>query len=344
VLGITVLLLWVERLFQIGIFHPAYGGDPVLYQHFFWFYSHPAVYIMILPAMGVISEVIPVFSRRHIFGYTFIAYSSIAIAMFSFIVWGHHMFTSGQSSMLSVVFSLLTYSVSIPSAIKVFNWLGTMYGGSISLRAPMLLALSFIFIFAIGGLTGLPLGSLATDIHLHDTYFVVAHFHYVMMGSTLFAFLAGIHYWWPKMTGRHYNETQASIASWILFISFNVTFFPQFILGTQGMPRRYHDYVSEFTTLHVVSTIGSYLMAIGFVMMAVYLIASLYTGRRAAGNPWGAGTLEWQCTSPPPHENFATTPIAGDPYDYSKLVYDPQLEGWFEAQPEPSPTTQPATT
>lgn len=344
VLGITVLLLWVERLFQIGIFHPAYGGDPVLYQHFFWFYSHPAVYIMILPAMGVISEIIPVFSRRHIFGYTFIAYSSIAIAMFSFIVWGHHMFTSGQSGMLNVIFSLLTYSVSIPSAIKVFNWLATMYGGSISLRAPMLLALSFVFIFAIGGLTGLPLGSLATDVHLHDTYFVVAHFHYVMMGSTLFAFMAGMHYWWPKMTGRFYNETQACIASWILFVSFNITFFPQFILGTQGMPRRYYDYVPEFTGLHFISTIGSYIMAVGFVMMAIYLVASLFTGRRAPANPWGGGTLEWQCSSPPPHENFATTPVAGDPYDYGKLVYDQNLEGWVEAQPERAPVTQPATT
>ena len=345
VLGITVLLLWVERLFQIGIFHPAYGGDPVLYQHFFWFYSHPAVYIMILPAMGVITEIIPVFSRRHIFGYTFIAYSSIAIAMFSFIVWGHHMFTSGQSGMLNVIFSLLTYSVSIPSAIKVFNWLATMYGGSISLRAPMVLALSFIFIFAIGGLTGLPLGSLATDVHLHDTYFVVAHFHYVMMGSTLFAFLAGMHYWWPKMTGRFYNETQACVASWMLFISFNITFFPQFLLGTHGMPRRYYDYVPEFTPLHFISTIGSYIMAVSFVMMAVYLLASLFTGRRAPGNPWGGATLEWQCSSPPPHDNFAHTPVAGDPYDYSKLVYDPNLEGWIEAQPETAPATQePATT
>ena len=337
VLGITGLLLIVERAFQIGIFHPAYGGDPLLYQHFFWFYSHPAVYIMILPAMGVITEIIPVFSRKHIFGYSFIAFSSVAIAMFSFIVWGHHMFTSGQSGMLNVIFSLLTYSVSIPSAIKVFNWLATMHGGSISLRAPMQYALQFIFIFTIGGLTGLFLGTLATDVHLHDTYFVVAHFHYVMMGSTLIAFIAGMHYWWPKITGRMYSELWAAISGAMVFVGFNLTFFPQFVLGTHGMPRRYYNYMPEYQSLHVLSSIGSYLLGLGFFFIAGYLLISLFSGKRAPANPWGGATLEWACSSPPPYDNFAQTPTAGDPYDYSKLVYDPQIEGWVEQTGDAAP-------
>lgn len=328
VLGITLLLLIVERVFEIGIFQPGLGGDPVLYQHFFWFYSHPAVYIMILPAMGVVSEVISVFSRKHIFGYPFIAFSSIAIALFGFFVWGHHMFVAGQSALITTIFSLLTYSVSIPSAVKVFNWLATMYGGSISLRAPMLYMLSFIFIFGIGGLTGLFLGALATDVHLHDTYFVVAHFHYVMMGSTLLAMIGGMHYWWPKMTGRMYSELWARVAWGIVFVGFNLTFFPQFIMGSHGMPRRYYNYPPQFQFLHELSTIGSYLMTVGFVVTAVYLLHSLFAGRRAPANPWGGATLEWQCSSPPPHDNFRQTPVAGDPYDFSNLKYDPAIEGY----------------
>jgi len=328
VLGITVLLLIVERALSLGIFQPALGGDPVLYQHFFWFYSHPAVYIMILPAMGVVTEIVSVFSRKHIFGYSFIAASSIAIAMFGFFVWGHHMFVSGQSTLISTVFSLLTYSVSIPSAVKVFNWLATMYGGSISLRTPMLYVLAFIFIFGIGGLTGLFLGALATDVHLTDTYFVVAHFHYVMMGSALIAFIGGLHYWWPKMTGRMYSEKWGVIAWALVFIGFNGTFFPQFILGTHGMPRRYYHYPPQFEFLHQVSSMGSYLMAVGFVITAIYLLHSLFAGKRAPANPWGGATLEWQCASPPPHDNFATPPVAGDPYDFGDLQYDAQLGGW----------------
>jgi cytochrome c oxidase subunit 1 len=333
VLGITVLLLAVERTFGFGIFNPALGGDAVLYQHFFWFYSHPAVYIMILPAMGVVSEIIPVFSRRHIFGYHFIAYSSVAIAIFGFLVWGHHMFVSGQSTTLNVIFSLLTYSVAIPSAVKVFNWMATMYGGAIALRTPMIYALMFIFVFTVGGLTGLFLGALVTDVHLTDTYFVVAHFHYVMMGSTITAFIGGLHYWWPKITGRMYNERWGQIAAALVFIGFNVTFFPQFIMGGHGAPRRAYDYQPEFQTLHVVSTIGAYITAVAFVIVAVYLLASLVSGHRAPANPWGGGSLEWQCSSPPPHDNFAETPAAGDPYDYDDLVYDAAHDAWVTRAP-----------
>ncbi len=337
VLGITLLLLVLERALGVGIFNPALGGDPVLFQHFFWFYSHPAVYIMILPAMGVISEVVSVFSRKHIFGYRFIAYSSIAIAIFGFMVWGHHMFTSGQSQLLNMIFSALTFSVAIPSAVKVFNWLATMYKGRIVLKTPMLYALSFIFLFGIGGLTGLFLGSLATDVHLHDTYFVVAHFHYVMMGSAMIAFFAGLHYWWPKMTGRMYSEKWGMIGALLVFIGFNVTFFTQFVLGSQGMPRRYYDYLDKYTVYHVISSLGSYVLAIGFVVMAVYLLHSLFRGRRAPANPWGGATLEWQCASPPPPENFAAAPSAGDPYDLTGLEYDVAEGGYVSREERPAP-------
>lgn len=328
VLGITVLLLIIERAFGIGIFDSALGGDPVLFQHFFWFYSHPAVYIMILPAMGVISELIPVFSRKHIFGYTFIALSSIAIAVLGFLVWGHHMFTSGQSDVASAIFSLLTFSVAIPSAIKVFNWLATMYKGSISFETPMCYALSFIFLFTIGGLTGLFLGALAVNIHLHDTYFVVAHFHYVMMGGTVIAFLGAMHYWWPKMFGVMYNEALGRLACLLIFIGFNVTFLTQFVMGSQGMPRRYWTYIDEFKIYHQISTVGSYIMAIGFFLIAGYLLHSLFRGKKAPENPWGGASLEWQTSSPPIHENFKETPTAGDPYDYRNFRYDSAMGGY----------------
>jgi cytochrome c oxidase subunit I len=328
VLGITVVLLTAEKVLGIGIFDPALGGDPVLYQHFFWFYSHPAVYIMILPAMGVISELIAVFSRKHIFGYRFIAYSSIAIALLGFLVWGHHMFTSGQSRISAVIFSALTFSVSIPSGIKVFNWLATMYRGSIWLASPMCYALSFILLFGIGGLTGLFLGALATDVHLHDTYFVVAHFHYVMMGGTLIAFLGGLHYWWPKMFGRLYSEFWAKVGCAIIFVGFNLTFFPQFILGTRGMPRRYARYEPEFTWLHQMSTIGSLLLGVGLLVAAAVLVLSLIRGRRAPANPWGAATMEWRCSSPPPHDNFDAPPPVTDPYDYRLVIPDPAGDGY----------------
>ena len=328
VLGITVAMLVIERAFNIGIFDPSMGGDPVLFQHFFWFYSHPAVYIMILPGMGIISEIIAVHSHRHIFGFRFIAFSSIAIAIFSFLVWGHHMFTSGQSPLLNVLFSAITFSVAIPSAVKVFNWLATLYKGSISLNTAMWYGLAFIFLFTIGGLTGIPLAVLSTDIHLHDTYFVVAHFHYVMMGSALIAMIGGLHHWWPKMTGRMFNETWGKIACALVFVGFNMTFFTQFMLGSQGMPRRYYAYQPEFQIYHHISTGGSYIMGLGFVITAIYLIHSLFAGKKAPANPWGGASLEWQCTSPPPHDNFATTPRVGDCYDFSAVSWDEKQQGY----------------
>jgi cytochrome c oxidase subunit 1 len=320
VLGITLLLLVAERVFSVGIFDPALGGDPVLFQHFFWFYSHPAVYIMILPGMGVISEVIPTFSHRHIFGYRFIAFSSIAIALLGFLVWGHHMFTSGQSEMAAMVFSFLTMFVAIPSAIKVFNWTATMYKGSIALDTPMLYALSFLFLFSIGGLTGVFLGALSVDVHLHDTYFVVAHFHYVMMGGTVMAFLAGLHYWWPKMTGRMYSERLGRLAAWLIFIGFNVTFLSQFVMGSRGMPRRYYDYLEQFQPLHQMSSVGSWILGLGFLLVVLYLMRSLKFGEKAPANPWQSLGFEWRTPSPPPLENFEgelDTTIGH--YDYNKV-------------------------
>jgi cytochrome c oxidase subunit 1 len=334
VLGITLLLLIAERALGVGIFDPALGGDPVLYQHFFWFYSHPAVYIMILPAMGVISEVISVHSRKHIFGYKFVALSSIAIAAFGFLVWGHHMFTSGQSGMANAIFSALTFSVAIPSAIKVWNWLATLYKGNIQLNTPMLYGLMFLITFTIGGLTGLHLGALAIDVHVHDTYFVVAHFHYVMFGGAVVAFLAALHHWWPKMTGRMYDERLGRIGAALVFIGFNGTFFTQFVMGSHGMPRRYFDYTPQFTIYHQISTIMSYVMAAGFFLTAYYLIHSLFRGKRAPMNPWGGNSLEWHTPSPPPHDNFAETPSAEDPYDYSRIRRDPATGGYVSTSYE----------
>jgi cytochrome c oxidase subunit 1 len=328
VIGITVALLAVERAFGIGIFDPALGGDPILFQHFFWFYSHPAVYIMILPPMGIISELISVHSHKHIFGYKFIAFSSVAIAIFSFLVWGHHMFVSSQSPLMNVIFSAITFSVAIPSAVKVFNWLATLYKGSISLNTPMLYALGFIFQFAIAGLTGLHLGTLATDIHLHDTYFVVAHFHYTMMGGALMAMIGGLHHWWPKMTGRMYSERWGRTGWTLIFIGFNVTFLVQFWMGSLGMPRRYWDYPDKFAVWHMASTLASYFMAVGFFVTAGYLLHSLFRGRRAPANPWGGRSLEWQCSSPPPPHNFDEQPHVGDCYDFSVLEWDEREQGY----------------
>lgn len=320
VIGITVLLIAMERILHIGIFDPALGGDPVLFQHFFWFYSHPAVYIMILPGMGIISEVITCFSRKHIFGYEAIAYSSLAIAFISFIVWGHHMFVTSQSPLANFLFSILTMLVGVPTAIKVFNWTATLYKGSIELKTPMLYALAFIFTFTIAGVTGLFLATISVDVHLHDTYFVVAHFHYTMMGGTVIGLLAGLHYWWPKMFGKMYPEKWGKVSFAFVFIGFNTTFFPQFFLGKMGMPRRYHVYLPEYTTLNQISTVGSWLIGIGFLIMFIYLIWSLFKGEKATANPWNSKTLEWTIPSPPTVHNFHKTPIVTTgPYEYGEL-------------------------
>jgi cytochrome c oxidase subunit I len=318
VVAVTILLVGLERLFRIGIFDPALGGDPVLFQHLFWFYSHPAVYIMILPAMGVISELVATFTRKRVFGYKVVAMASVAIAIFGFLVWGHHMFVSGQSVYASLVFSFLSYAVAIPSAVKVFNWTATLYKGSNSYRTPMLYTFGFIGLFTIGGLTGLFVACLGIDVHVHDTYFVVAHFHYIMVGGTIMAYLGGIHYWWPKMTGRMYPELPAKLSALVIFIGFNLTFFPQFLLGYLGMPRRYHAYPDEFQVLNVMSTAGASILAFGYALPLAYLLWSLKWGKRASSNPWGAKGLEWETTSPPPTENFAVTPIVTQPaYAYA---------------------------
>jgi len=317
IIGVTILLVIVERLFGVGLFDPALGGDPILFQHLFWIYSHPAVYIMILPAMGVVSEIIPTFARKTIFGYKAIAFSSLAIAFIGTLVWAHHMFTSGMSDTARWVFSLLTFIVALPSAIKVFNWVATLYKGSIQMSAPFAFVMAFIFLFSIGGLTGLILGSVATNIHVHDTYFVVAHFHFVMFGGAGFIFFAAIHYWFPKFFGRLYNDRIAIISVIILTIGFMVLYFTMFILGYEGMPRRYYDYLPQFQTLQIVSTVGSWILIAGLVLMFANLLVALKKGKTASSNPWGSLTLEWQTSSPPPFENFKKHPIVKyGPYDY----------------------------
>jgi cytochrome c oxidase subunit 1 len=330
VLAITLLLLVAEKTFQVGIFNPALGGDPVLFQHFFWFYSHPAVYIMILPGMGIISETITAFSRKHIFGYRFIAFSSIAIAVLGFLVWGHHMFTTAESEFSTMVFSFLTFFVAIPSAIKVFNWTATMYKGSIQLTTSMLYTQAFMFLFSIGGLTGIFLGALSVDIHLHDTYFVVAHFHYVMMGGTVMAFFAGLFYWWPKMTGRMPLEGWGKLSAALVFIGFNVTFLTQFVVGSRGMPRRYYDYLEQFQPLNQMSSVGSWILGMGILFLIVSLLGSLKKGERASANPWGAAGLEWQTPSPPPLENFeGEVEVTHGPYDYDVLYGGKKADEYY---------------
>jgi len=318
VIAITLLLVAAERTLHLGFFDPALGGDPVLFQHLFWFYSHPAVYIMVLPAMGVVSELVAAFCRKPVFGYTFVAFASIAIAVLGFLVWGLHMFVAGQSVYSAMIFSFLSFMVAIPSAVKVFNWTATMFKGSISWETPMLYAIGFIGLFTIGGLTGLFLAALAVDVHVTDTYFVIAHFHYIMVGGTIMGFLGGLHYWWPKISGRLYNEALAKIAAGIIFIGFNLTFFPQFILGYLGMPRRYHAYPPEFQVLNVLSSAGASILGVGYLIPMAYLAWSLRYGRIAGSNPFGAAGLEWTTTSPPPSDNFHTTPVVTtDPYTYT---------------------------
>jgi cytochrome c oxidase subunit 1 len=309
VLATTILLVALERVFHIGVFDPTIGGDPVLFQHLFWFYSHPAVYIMILPGMGVINEIIACFTKKRIFGYSFVAFSTLAIAVLGFLVWGHHLFISGQSAYAGIVFSVISMLVAIPSAVKIFNWTATLYKGSIEITTPMLYALGFIGLFTIGGLTGLFVAIMSVDVHLTDTYFVVAHFHYVMVGGMLMAYLGGLHYWWPKMFGRMYPEFAAKFAAVVVFVGFNLTFFPQFILGYMGMPRRYHTYPEEFALLNILSSAGASILALGYVIPVLYLVWSLKWGKVAGPNPWGAKGLEWTIQSPPTTHNFETVPV-----------------------------------
>jgi len=318
VIAVTVLMVAVERGLHLGIFDPTLGGDPILFQHLFWIYSHPAVYIMVLPAMGVVSEVVTCFSRKRIFGYSVVALSSLAIAVIGFLVWGHHMFVSGQSTFAGMVFSLLSYLVAIPSAIKVFNWTATLYRGSVSLQTPMLYAIGFIGLFTIGGLTGLFLAAMGLDVHVHDTYFVVAHFHYIMVGGAIMGYLGGIHFWWPKITGRLYPEWWARIAAVVIFAGFNLTFFPQFVLGYLGMPRRYHYYVEEFQVLNVMSSAGASILGVGYLIPMAYLVWSMRYGPKATANPWGAIGLEWETPSPPQTENFPRSPVVTwEAYEYA---------------------------
>ncbi|MFN3604544.1 MAG: cbb3-type cytochrome c oxidase subunit I [Leptonema sp. (in: bacteria)] len=330
VVGMNLVLLIFERVLDIGIFNPAKGGDPILFEQFFWFYSHPVVYIMILPAFGVASEILPVFSRRPIFGYKAIAYSSLAIALVSFLVWGHHLFVSGMSDWARYIFSFLTFFVAVPTAIKIFNWLATLWKGSLEISAaPMYYMLGFLFMFTIAGLTGLHLAVLSTDVYLHDTYFVVAHFHYTMQGGTVFALVAGLHYWFPKITGKWYNKKIAFWGWLMLFVGFNATFLPQFILGLEGMPRRYYDYLPYFQTWHLVSTIGSWMNGLGYLIVLSNLLLSAFYGKKAEGNPYNALSLEWQTTSPPPTENFISVP------KFPENIYDYGTEGKIEEKSIP---------
>jgi cytochrome c oxidase subunit I len=328
IIGITLLLIVVERVFGVGLFDPALGGDPILFQHLFWIYSHPAVYIMIVPAMGVISEIIPTFARRTIFGYKFIAFSSIGIALFGSLVWAHHMFAVGMSDAGQFIFSFLTFMVAIPSAIKVFNWTATLYKGSISLEPPMLFALAFIFLFSIGGFTGLIQGALSVDIHLTDTSFIVAHFHYVMFGGTGMGIFAALHYWLPKMFGRMYNLKVAKVAFWIIFVGFNTLYFPMFVMGWLGMPRRYYDYLPEYTIYHQISTVGSWIIIIGMIIMFTNLIKAIRKGKIVTErNIWGGETLEWTVETPPTHDNYDELPlITGTPYEYKQNDTEELLE------------------
>ena len=327
VVAITLVLVALERLFHLGVFNPMLGGDPLLFQHLFWFYSHPAVYIMILPGMGIVSEIVCCFSRKRIFGYKAMTLAVVGIAVIGFLVWAHHMFVAGISVYAALIFSLLSYFVAVPSAIKVFNWTATMYKGSITYQTPMLYAFGFIGLFTIGGLTGLFLACLGMDVHVHDTYFIIAHFHYIMVGGMVMAYLGGMHFWWPKITGRMYPEGWGKLAALIVFIGFNLTFFPQFILGYLGMPRRYHAYPAEFQILNVLSTAGATILAVGYLLPMVYFVWSMRYGKPAPPNPWNAAGLEWQTQSPPPTFNFDEQPVVTwEAYNYDEIDEIPEKE------------------
>jgi cytochrome c oxidase subunit 1 len=327
-LAISLALVGIERGFHVGIFNPQLGGDPLLFQHLFWFYSHPAVYVMILPGMGVVSEIIPCFSRKRVFGYEFVALASIGIGVLGFLVWAHHMFVAGISLYSAMVFSFFSYLVAIPSAIKVFNWTATMYKGKIYYSTPMLYALGFIGLFTMGGMTGLFLAALGVDVHVTDTYFIIAHFHYIMVGGMVMAYIGGLHFWWPKMTGRMYPEAWGKLAAMTIFVGFNLTFFPQFILGWTGMPRRYHAYPPEFQVLNVLSTAGATVLAVGYLLPMVYFLWSLRYGKEAGDNPWGAAGLEWKTASPPPTYNFEETPVVTwEAYNYDELPKEVPVVG-----------------
>jgi cytochrome c oxidase subunit 1 len=328
VLAIALLMIVSERVFDLGIFDPRRGGDPILFQHIFWFYSHPAVYIMILPGMGVVTEVITCFARRRVFGYQAMVFALLGIAMFGFFVWGHHMFVSGQSAYASLIFSFLSFAVAVPSAIKVFNWTATLYGGHLTFEASMLYAMGFIGLFTLGGLTGLFLASVPIDVDVTDTYFVVAHFHYIMVGGMVSAFYAGLHFWWPKITGRTYSESWARLAAILMFVGFNFTFFPQFIVGLLGMPRRYWQYPEEFQIWNVLSSGGAVILGVAYLLPMIYLGVSLFRRARAGDNPWQATGLEWTTSSPPPRNNFVTPPVVETgPYYYHAEGEEPKRRG-----------------
>lgn len=323
VLAMTLTLMALEKIWHVGVFDPALGGDPLLFQHLFWFYSHPAVYIMILPGMGVVSELICAFSKKRVFGYTFVAFASMAIALLGFLVWGHHMFVSSQSVFAGTLFSFLSFAVAVPSAIKVFNWTATLYRGSISLDTPMLYAIGFIGLFTVGGMTGLFLATLGVDVHVHDTYFVIAHFHYIMVGGMVMAFMGGLHFWWPKISGRMYPEFLGKLTAIVIFVGFNLTFFPQFILGYLGMPRRYHAYPEQFQVYNVLSTAGATILGLGYLLPLCYFIWSCRYGKRAGNNPWGVKGFEWETTSPPPAHNFGRPPVQTEEvYNYPPPSHD----------------------